>query len=212
MNTLRPRLLVACEYSGTVRDAFSALGWDAWSCDLLPTESPGQHIQGDVIPILSQGWDMMIAHPPCTYLCRAGWHWVNKPDSSTPPLKGQPRREAAKLAAQFFTSLLEAPIHHIAVENPLPISHVNLPPRTQTIQPWQFGHPETKATCLWLKNLPPLSPTNIVPGRTQRIFRLPPSKDRWKERSKTYPGIAAAMAQQWTAHFLSQNPTSCLQS
>lgn len=191
------KVLIGCEYSGIVRDAFIAAGHEAMSCDILPTESLGPHYLGDVSDILDQGWDLAIFHPPCTYLCRAGWHWVNKPDQSIGVLKGQPRRQAAKEAAKFFMMLFDAPIPRIAVENPRPVSHVNLPPHSQVIQPWQFGHGETKATCLWLKNLPPLVPTNIVEGRQARIHRLPPSPDRGKIRSATYPGIAAAMAAQW---------------
>jgi hypothetical protein len=191
------RVLVACEFSGVVRDAFAALGHDAWSCDLLPTERPGQHFKGDVRDVLCGRWDLMIAHPPCTYLTRSGWHWVNKPDCSTLPLKGEPRRRAAFEAAEFFRALLDAPIPRIAVENPKPICHVNLPAPTQAVQPWQFGHGETKATCLWLKNLPKLEPTNIVEGREARVHRESPGPDRWKARSRTYPGFAAAMAAQW---------------
>lgn len=196
--TRKRRMLVACEYSGTVRDAFTAAGWDAWSCDLLPTDKPGNHIQGDVLSILDDSWDLMIAHPPCTYLNRAGWHWVNKPDCATLPLKGEPRRRAAVEAVNFFMTLLSAPIPRIAVENPRPISHAKLPKESQVIHPWQHGHGETKATCLWLKNLPLLVPTNIVAGREQRIFKLPPSADRWKLRSTTFEGIARAMAEQWS--------------
>ncbi len=202
--TRKRRVLVACEYSGTVRDAFAALGWDAWSCDLLPTDGPGNHIQGDVLSILDDGWDLMIAHPPCTYLNRAGWHWVNKPDCATLPLKGEPRRMASVEAAKFFMTLLSAPIPKIAIENPRPISHVKLPKESQVIHPWQHGHGEMKATCLWLKNLPLLTPTNIVAGREQRLFKLPPSKDRWKLRSTTFQGIAAAMASQWSQPGITQ--------
>jgi hypothetical protein len=146
----------------------------------------------------------MIAHPPCTYLTRAGWHWVNKPDCATLPLKGEPRRRAAVEAAEFFRTLLDAPIPRIAVENPLPIVHVGLPKPTQTIQPWQFGHGEIKATCLWLKGLPPLTPTDLVEGRTARVHRAPPGKDRWKFRGLTKLGIADAMASQWGATIQAQ--------
>lgn len=191
------RVLVACEYSGVVRDAFIALGHEAMSCDILPTDVPGPHYQGDVRDVLGDGWDLMIAHPPCTYLNRAGWHWVNKPDCATIPLKGNPRRLAAVEAAEFFNLLLNAYIPKIAVENPRPITHVNLPKESQVIHPWQYGHGETKATCLWLKSLPLLRPTKIVEGREQRIFKLPPSADRWKLRSTTFKGIADAMAKQW---------------
>lgn len=191
------RVLVACEYSGTVRDAFIARGHDALSCDLLETEKAGPHYRGDVFNIIGDGWDLMIAHPPCTYLCRSGWHWVNKPDRDTHPMKGEPRRKAAMDAAQFFRMLLGAPIERIAVENPRPISHVNLPQFSQIIQPHEFGHGEVKGTCLWLKGLPPLMATMLVTGRSDRLHRLPPSPDRWKERSRTYQGIADAMAEQW---------------
>lgn len=191
------KVLVACEFSGIVREAFKKVGCDAWSCDLLPTEISGQHIVGDVLSILDHGWDLMIAHPPCTYLARSGWHWVNKPDCDVPPLKGEPRRKAAFDAAKFFSDLLNAKIERIAIENPRPICHVNLPKWTQKIQPWQFGHGETKETYLWLKNLPTLEPTNIVEGRVNRVHREPPGPDRWKNRSRTFTGIAEAMATQW---------------
>ncbi len=206
------RVLVACEYSGEVRRAFRALGHDAWSCDTLPAEdgSP-HHYRCDVRWILPGGcvyrtmelegqqtdFDLMIAHPPCTYLSRAGWHWVNKPDSAVHPLKGEPRRQAMKEAAAFFMELWNAPIPRIAIENPRPIVHANLPPYTQVIQPWEHGHGETKATCLWLKGLPKIVPTNIVEGREARVHKMPPGPDRWKERSRTYTGIAQAMAAQW---------------
>lgn len=191
------RILIACEFSGVVREAFKARGWDAWSCDLLPTEIPGQHYQGDVRDMLAQQWDMMIAHPPCTYLARSGWHWVNKPDCATHPLKGQPRRQAAIQAAEFFMLLQNANAPRVCIENPRPICHVNLPKSSQVIQPWQFGHGEVKETHLWLRGLPPLKPTNIVTGREAKIHKASPGKDRWKERSRTYQGIAEAMAQQW---------------
>ena len=193
------RVLVACEYSGIVRDAFAALGHDAWSCDLLPTERPGKHIHGDVRHYTADGWDLLIAHPPCTYLSRAGYHWCNRPDSAPGvlPLKGRPRLEAMEEARDFFNGLLHASVPRICVENPLPIVHARLPAPTQTIQPWQFGHGETKATCLWLKNLPPLTPTNIVDGRANRVHHMSPGPNRWKERSRTYSGIAVAMAWQW---------------
>lgn len=192
------KVLIACEFSGIVREAFTALGHEAWSVDLLPTEIPGRHVTGDALEeAYGKRWDLMIAHPPCTYLNRAGWHWVNKPDSSTIPLKGEPRRRAAREAADFFRALLDAPVPAIAVENPRPIVHAGLPPATQYIQPWMFGHGEVKETGLWLKNLPLLTPTNIVDGREARIHKMPPSADRWKERSRTYAGIAKAMAEQW---------------
>lgn len=192
------KVLIACEFSGVVRRAFRARGHDAWSCDILPAEDDSEyHIKGDVLEVLESGWDLMIAHPPCTYLCRAGWHWVNKPDCATLPLKGEPRRRAAKEAAEFFRKLLNAPIEKVAVENPRPICHVNLPPPTQFIQPWQFGHGELKETGLWLRGLRPLIPTHIVEGREARIHKMPPGSNRGKERSRFYEGIANAMAEQW---------------
>ena len=185
------RVLVACEFSGVVRDAFAARGHDAWSCDLLPTEAPGQHIQGDVLEVLRYGWDLMIAHPPCTCLCNSGVRWLYELDG---------RWTEMEFAADFFRVLLTAPIEKIAVENPIPHKYaVSIMGRNynQLIQPWQFGHGETKATCLWLKNLPELVPTNIVEGREQRIHKMTPSRDRSKLRSITYTGIAQAMAEQW---------------
>jgi len=185
------RVLVACEFSGTVRDAFTAVGADAWSCDLLPTEAPGQHIRGDVVRILDEGWDLMVAHPPCTYLANSGVSWLH-----TRPC----RWEALDEAARFFRALLDAPIPHIAIENPIPhkyaIERIGSRP-DHRIQPWEFGHPETKATCLWLRGLPPLLPTDPVTGRRPRSHWLSPGPDRWKERSRTLPNIAAAMAAQW---------------
>jgi hypothetical protein len=180
------RVLVACEYSGTVRDAFAALGWDAWSCDLLPSEAPGNHYQGDVRDMLGQGWDIMVAHPPCTHLAVSGARWF----------KEKVREQAEAL--DFVRLLLAAPIPHIALENPVSVISSKIRKPDQVIQPWQHGHGETKATCLWLKNLPRITPSNVVEGREQRIWKLPPSADRWKERSRTFSGIAKAMANQWT--------------
>jgi hypothetical protein len=179
------RVLIACEFSGIVRDAFAARGHDAWSCDLLPTERPGQHIQDDVLKYLTVGWDLMIAHPPCTHLAVSGARWFAK------------KREEQIEALAFVRALFDAPIHKIALENPISIisSHVRKP--DQIVQPWQFGHGEVKATCLWLKNLPPLTPTHIVEGRAARVHREPPGPDRWKNRSRTFQGIALAMAEQW---------------
>jgi site-specific DNA-cytosine methylase len=179
------KILIACEYSGTVREAFSKLGHDAWSCDILETEIPGNHLQCDVREILSDGWDMMIAHPPCTHLAVSGARWFK-----------DKKVEQAE-ALEFVRLLLNAPIKRIALENPISIisSHIRKP--DQIIQPWQFGHGETKATCLWLQNLPKLQPTNIVEGREQRIWKMPPGENRWKERSRTFEGIAQAMANQW---------------
>lgn len=179
------RVLVACEYSGTVRDAFRALGHDAMSCDLLPTEKDGPHYQGDVRDILGDEWDLMVAHPPCTHLAVSGARWFEE--------KCMEQREAL----DFVRLLLNAPIPRIALENPVSIISSEIRPPDQVIQPWMFGHGETKATCLWLKGLQPLWPTNIVSGREARVHKMPPSPDRWKERSRTYVGVAQEMARQW---------------
>lgn len=185
---VRPlRVLVACEYSGAVRDAFALLGHNAMSCDLLPTESDGQHYQGDVRDVLDYPWDLMIAHPPCTHLSVSGArHFAAK--------RIDGRQQSA---VSLFMTLAKADIPQIAIENPVCIMSSHWRKPDQTIQPWQFGHGETKATCIWIKGLPKLHPTNIVEGREARIHKMPPSPERWKERSKTYPGIAAAMAHQW---------------
>jgi site-specific DNA-cytosine methylase len=180
------RVLVACEYSGTVRDAFLALGHDAMSCDLLPTEKEGPHYQGNVMDILGDGWDLMIAHPPCTHLAVSGARWF----------KDKVKEQVEAL--NFVRVLLDAPIDKIALENPVSVISSKIRKPDQIIQPWQFGHGETKATCLWLKNLPKLVPTNVVDGRENRIHKMPPSRDRWKLRSTTYDGIAQAMAEQWS--------------
>ena len=179
------RVLVACEFSGIVRDAFAAKGHDAWSCDLLPSERPGNHIQDDVLKHLDDGWDLMIAHPPCTYLAVSGARWFKY---------RIPEQDAA---LNFVLKLLNAPIPKIALENPIGRISTVIRKPDQIIQPWMFGHGETKATCLWLKGLPKLRPTNVVEGREARIHRMPPGPERGKERSRTYPGIAAAMADQW---------------
>jgi len=179
------KVLVGCEFSGIVRDAFKNKGHDAWSCDLLPTEIPGQHIQGDVLKILNDGWDLGIFFPPCTHLAVSGARWFKY------------KQAEQELALDFVRTLMNAPIERICIENPIGIISSRIRKPDQIIQPWQFGHGETKATCLWLKNLPLLKPTNIVDGREQRIHRMPPSPDRWKERSRTYTGIAQAMAEQW---------------
>lgn len=179
------RVLVACEYSGTVRDAFIARGHVAMSCDLLPTERPGPHYQGDVRDVLGGSWDLMIAHPPCTHLAVSGARWF----------KDKQAEQAEAL--DFVRLLMAAPVPRIAVENPVSIISSRIRKPNQVIQPWQFGHGETKATCLWLQGLPLLMPTNIVDGREARVHRMPPSPDRWKERSRTFAGIAAAMADQW---------------
>jgi hypothetical protein len=182
------KVLIACEYSGTVRDAFRAQGHDAMSCDLLPTDKPGPHYQGNVCDVLNDGWDLMIAHPPCTHLAVSGArHFAAKQASGV-----------QDEALAFVRVLLDAPIPRIALENPISIISSRIRKPDQIIQPWQFGHGETKATCLWLKNLPKLTPTDIVTGREARVHRMPPSADRWKLRSATYPGIAKAMADQWS--------------
>lgn len=179
------KILVACEYSGAVRDAFLSRGHDSMSCDLLPTDVPGPHYQGDVLDIIDNDWDLMIAHPPCTHLAVSGARWFKD------------KREEQAAALDFVRLLLAAPIPRIALENPVSIISSRIRRPDQVIQPWQFGHGETKATCLWLKNLPKLTPTNIVEGREAKVHRMPPGPDRWKERSRTYQGIADAMAAQW---------------
>jgi site-specific DNA-cytosine methylase len=181
------KVLVACEFSGIVRECFRAHGWDAWSCDLLPTEIPSPyHIQGDVLSILDDGWDMLIAFPPCTHLAVSGARWF----------KDKEREQQEALG--FVRQLLAAPIEKIALENPVSVISTRIRKPDQIIQPWMFGHGETKKTCLWLKNLPLLVPSNIVEGRVERVHRLPPSENRWKDRSRTFLGIAAAMADQWS--------------
>ena len=217
------RVLVACEYSGRVRQAFRDFGHDAWSCDLLPSEDNSPyHIQGDILPLLNQGWDLMVAHPPCTYLAVSGLHW-NKKD---------PERAAkTEEALEFVWTLMNAPIPRIAIENPVSCISSRIRKPDQIIQPWWFGEDASKKTCLWLKNLPLLTPTQTVEGKLyccgaplpnedkyscpnclggkkpQRIWgnqtpsgqnKLGPSPDRWKERSRTYPGVAKAIAAQWS--------------
>ena len=179
------RVLVACEYSGRVRDAFRSKGHQAISCDLLPTDVPGPHYQGPVEEILGDGWDLMIAHPPCTHLAVSGARWFKD------------KQEEQRQALDFVRLLLDSPVEKIALENPVSVISSRIRKPDQIIQPWQFGHGETKKTCLWLKNLPPLKATKIVDGRENRIHRMPPSTDRWKLRSMTYQGIADAMADQW---------------
>jgi hypothetical protein len=188
------KVLIACEYSGTVRDAFIAQGHDAISCDLLPTDASGPHYQGDVRDILNDGFDLMIAHPPCTHLAVSGARWFKD------------KQEEQAEALNFVRFLFDAPIDKIALENPISIISSRIRKPNQIIQPWQFGHPESKSTCLWLKNLPALAPTNILPlpenGRWSNQTpsgqnKLGPSEDRWKLRSATYKGIAQAMAEQW---------------
>lgn len=192
------KVLVACEYSGRVRDAFIARGHTAMSCDLLPTDAAGPHYQGDVFDIINDGWDLMIAHPPCTYLSVSGMHWTTR---------GLRDPQLTEDALAFVQRLMDAPIERIAVENPISIISSRIRKPDQIIQPWWFGHDASKKTCLWLKNLPLLTPTDMLPGdaKTRRgnqtasgQNKLPPSKDRWKIRSETYQGIADAMAAQWS--------------
>ena len=195
------RVLVACEFSGTVRDAFLVRGHDAWSCDLLPDEnlSP-RHIQGDARDILSEGWDLLIAHPPCTRLCNSGVRWLSRaPEGRLLSDLWQELEEGAAL----FSAFLNAPIPRIAVENPVMHRHAkaritNYVEASQSVQPWQFGHGEVKRTCLWLKGVPALTPTKIVDGREAKVHRASPGPNRWRERSRFFPGIAAAMADQWS--------------
>jgi site-specific DNA-cytosine methylase len=179
------RVLVACEYSGRVRDAFSARGHDAVSCDYLESETKGQHYQGDVFDIIKDDWDLMIAHPPCTHLAVSGARWWKD------------KKEEQLDALEFVRQLLNAPIDKIALENPISKISTAIRKPDQIVQPWQFGHGETKATCLWLKGLPNLQSTMVVSGREPRVHRMSPGPDRWKERSRTYQGIADAMAEQW---------------
>lgn len=209
---LKMRVLVACEFSGIVRDAFAAKGHDAWSCDLLPTERTGNHIQGDVLAILNDGWDMMIAHPPCTYLSNSGVRWlyeheeINGKKIGSPYLyRGGDRFKKMCEAAEFFMRLLSSKIPLVCVENPTQHKHAKLPKWTQTIQPWQFGTTETKRTCLWLQGLPPLVETKNVYeemmklpyGQRAKVHFMSPGELREKNRSRTYEGIAQAMADQW---------------
>ena len=188
------KILVACEYSGTVRDTFTKLGHDAMSCDLLPSDRLGKHYQGDVFDIINEGWDLMIAHPPCTYLAVSGMHWT---------ARGLRDPQLTEDALTFVSALLNAPIDKIALENPISIISSRIRKPDQIIQPWQFGHDASKKTCLWLKNLPHLIPTDIIKKELYSNQtksgqnKLPPSKDRWKLRSTTYQGIADAMAEQW---------------
>jgi site-specific DNA-cytosine methylase len=181
------RVLVACEYSGRVRDAFRRHGHEAMSCDLLPTEEPGPHHQGPVEEVLHAGWDLMVAHPPCTDLAISGSRWLAQKQADG-------RTDAA---LSFVRLLMAAPIDRWCIENPVSLISSRIRKPDQIIQPWQFGHGETKATCLWLKNLPRLKPTCCVDGRDGRVWLMPPGPERWKERSRTYEGVAQAMAEQW---------------
>lgn len=194
------KILVACESSGVVRDAFRWMGHDAMSCDLLPSEKEGPHYQGDVKDILGEGWDLLIAHPPCTYLSVSGMHWTTR---------GLRDPKLTEEALAFAEMLFNAPIDKIAIENPISIISTRIRKPDQIIQPYEFGHDASKKTCLWLKNLPKLKPTLFIPPRIVNgkgrwgnqtdsgQNKLPPSKDRWRLRSKTYEGIASAMAEQW---------------
>ena len=181
------RVLVGCEFSGIVREAFRRRGHDAWSCDILPSEDNSPyHFQCDVLTVLDNGWDIAIFHPPCTHLAVSGARWF----------KEKVKEQAEAL--DFVRALLDAPIPRIALENPVSIISSRIRKPDQIIQPWQFGQGETKATCLWLRGLPKLTPTDVVAGRENRVHRMPPGPNRWKERSRTYSGIANAMAEQWT--------------
>lgn len=188
------KILIACEFSGIVREAFLSRGHDAWSCDLLPSEKPGPHIQGNVLSVVGDGWDMLIAFPPCTHLAVSGARWFAA------------KRNEQAAALEFVRTLLNAPIPLIALENPVSIISTHIRKPDQIIQPWQFGHGETKTTCLWLKGLPKLQPTRIVEGRAQRVHHEPPSPDRWKNRSRTLPGISEAMARQWGVREHQESP------
>ena len=194
------KILVACEFSGVVRRAFRDRGHDAWSCDLFPAEDGSKfHIVGDARDVLSDGWDLMVAHPPCTRLCNSDVRWLNVP----PPGKSidQIWKELQQ-GCDLFSAFLNAPINRICIENPVMHRYakariINYVPFRQSIQPWQFGHGEVKRTCFWLKNLPVLRPTKIMNERTPRVHLVPPGPARWKERSRFFPGVAAAMADQW---------------
>lgn len=201
---LIPRALIACEFSAVVRDAFAGRGWDAWSCDLIPSERGGNHHTGDVREILGHGWDILIGHPDCTYLSNSGVTWLHKSTARWPKLFA---------AADFFLELWNASIKHIALENPVMHGYGKRlvgAEQSQTVHPWMFGHKEQKATCLWLKNLPCLVETNNVfdemmklpDNQRQRLHYLPPGGSRKKERSRTFAGLAEAMADQWTNHIL----------
>lgn len=194
------KVLIACEESATVRQAFEKRGHDAWSVDILPSRVPGNHHQGDIFHFLhsplNMHWDLIIGHPPCTFLSNSGVRWLYNKDGS----RNEQRWRDMEIGSLFFKSLLHSNCDKICIENPIMHKYAKEiigVSQTQIIQPWQFGHGETKATCLWLKGLPELKPTNIVEGREQRIWKMGPSENRQKERSKTYQGIADAMAEQW---------------
>ena len=179
------RVLIACEFSGIVQETFAKQGHEVWSCDLLPSERMCGHVQADILTMIDKGRDLMIAFPPCTDLAVSGARWFKN------------KQQDQGKAIEFFMALINAPIDKICVENPIGIMSTKYRKPDQIIQPWMFGHGETKATCLWLKELPLLKPTNIVEGRFGRVWREPPSVERWKNRSRTYQGIAEAMAIQW---------------
>lgn len=194
------KILIACEFSGIVRDAFRARGHDAISCDLDETERPGPHIRGDVLELLDRDWDLLIAHPPCTYLANSGVQHLHDGRPSAPGvLRGADRVRAMQAGARFFNALRNAPVERICVENTIPHKYARalIGPYDQLIQPWMFGHDETKAVCLWLKGLPPLRDTKVTLGNAHRVHRMSPGPERGKERSRFFTGIAAAMAQQW---------------
>jgi len=209
MNPASIKVLIGCETSGTVRDAFLARGFDAWSNDVLPDErGSNRHIRGDIREVLGYGWDFLgVFHPPCKRLCNSGVRWLSVP----PPGRTYEEmwRELDEGAA-LFSSVWNAPVPHVAVENPVMHRHakeriVGYEPFAQSVQPWEYGHPETKRTCLWLRNLPLLEPTDIVAGREARVHHASPGPDRWRERSRFFPGIAAAMAQRWGDHLIEQH-------
>lgn len=200
------KVLIGCETSGVVRRAFAARGHDVWSCDILPAEDgSNRHIRCDIRDVLGDGWDLLaVMHPPCTRLCNSGVRWLSAP----PPGRTlADMRAELEEGAALFSACWNAPIERIAIENPVMHKHakaliVNYQKPAQSIQPWQFGHGETKRTCFWLKNLPPLVPTNIVEGRQARVHRMAPSPDRWRERSRFFAGVGEAMADQWGSHAL----------
>lgn len=208
------KAIIACEYSGTVRDSFSEKGWSSISCDFLPTEKPGKHYQGDILDIIDLSVDFLGSHPECTYLTNSGVRWLWNKDGS----KNVDRWIKLEQAVNFF-NLLKSKIKIGYLENPIPHKYARdgfysvvsgkwvegIGMYSQVIQPWQFGHGETKATCLWLKGLPNLKPTNIVEGREARVHKMPPGPNRWKERSRTFTGIASAMAEQWTEYIVTKN-------
>jgi hypothetical protein len=192
-------VIIGCEFSGTVRDAFAAKGHDAWSCDLLPSETNGNHIQGDILEVINSGyWDLGIFHPPCTYLTVSANKWLkDQPERKSGALTGEARRRAVEDSVNFFMEFVNCKIPRWCIENPIGIMSTRYRKPNQVIQPWMYGHGETKATCLWLRKLPRLNGFNVVEGRDQRLHKLSPGPDRWKERSKTFSGIASAMAEQW---------------